>query len=55
MTSSSEPTSTKITSEHSIRVEEPLLTQDDNDVEIAYTYDALRRVTTETVAATDPS
>uniref|UniRef100_UPI003CF6B429 RHS repeat-associated core domain-containing protein n=1 Tax=Pseudomonas sp. DWP3-1-2 TaxID=2804645 RepID=UPI003CF6B429 len=33
---------------------QPLLNRDDNDVEIAYRYDALGRVTEETVAPNDP-
>ncbi|MBF8781712.1 RHS repeat protein, partial [Pseudomonas fulva] len=43
----------KITLEHSILIGEPLLNRDDNDVEIAYEYDALRRVVRETVAPND--
>ncbi|VVN26883.1 RHS repeat protein [Pseudomonas fluorescens] len=39
-----------MTLEHSLLHGEPLLTRDDNDVEIRYTYDALLRVTSETVA-----
>jgi RHS repeat-associated protein len=39
-----------ITLQHSILNGEPLLNRDDNDVEIRYTYDALQRVTSETVA-----
>jgi RHS repeat-associated protein len=39
-----------ITLEHSLLNGEPLLTRDDNNVEILYTYDALNRVTSETVA-----
>ncbi|MCD4530468.1 MULTISPECIES: RHS repeat domain-containing protein [Pseudomonas] len=35
---------------HSVLNGEPLLNRDDNNVEIHYTYDALRRVTRETVA-----
>ena len=35
--------------EHSLLNGEPLLNRDDNDVEIRYTYDVLRRVTSETV------
>ncbi|MBC3498042.1 hypothetical protein V7V80_17075 [Pseudomonas kermanshahensis] len=38
-----------ITLQHSIIHGEPVLNRDDSDVEIAYTYDALRRVTFETV------
>ncbi|MFV3405047.1 sugar-binding protein [Pseudomonas sp. NY15463] len=40
------------TLQHSILIGEPLLTYDDNQVQIAYAYDELRRVTRETV---DPS
>ena len=39
-----------VTLEHSLLSGEPLLTRDDNDVEIAYEYDLLGRVTKETVA-----
>ncbi|QCY12720.1 RHS repeat-associated core domain-containing protein [Pseudomonas sp. MPC6] len=39
-----------VTLEHSLLHGEPLLTRDDSDVEIRYTYDALLRVTCETVA-----
>lgn len=39
-----------ITLQHSLMSGEPLLNRDDNDVEIAYEYDLLRRVTKETVA-----
>ncbi|VVO00962.1 RHS repeat-associated core domain-containing protein [Pseudomonas fluorescens] len=39
-----------VTLEHSLLHGEPLLTRDDNDVEIRYLYDALLRVTRETVA-----
>jgi RHS repeat-associated protein len=39
-----------VTLEHSLVHGEPLLTRDDNDVEIRYSYDALLRVTRETVA-----
>ena len=39
-----------ITLQHSLLNGEPLLNRDDNDVEIRYAYDALRRVTRETVA-----
>jgi YD repeat-containing protein len=42
-----------ITLEHSLLNGEPLLNHDDNDVEIRYTYDVLRRVTSETVAPAD--
>ncbi|WP_367237632.1 sugar-binding protein [Pseudomonas sp. Rh2] len=37
------------TLQHSILIGEPLLNYDDNQVQIAYTYDELRRVTSETV------
>lgn len=40
----------KITLQHSLLIGEPLLNRDDNDVEIEYEYDLLRRVTRETVA-----
>ncbi|MFB4393047.1 MULTISPECIES: RHS repeat domain-containing protein, partial [unclassified Pseudomonas] len=43
-----------ITLQHSVLINQPLLTRDDNDVEIAYLYDALRRVVRETVAPGDP-
>uniref|UniRef100_UPI000761F821 RHS repeat domain-containing protein n=2 Tax=Pseudomonas TaxID=286 RepID=UPI000761F821 len=43
-----------ITTCHSMLTGEALLNRDDNDVEIAYEYDALRRVTRETVAPNDP-
>ena len=36
--------------QHDLQTGEPLLNRDDNDVEIRYQYDALRRVTRETVA-----
>ncbi|QHF03968.1 sugar-binding protein [Pseudomonas asturiensis] len=39
-----------VTLEHSLLNGEPLLNRDDNDVEIRYTYDRLRRVLSETVA-----
>ncbi len=39
-----------ITLEHSLLNGEPLLNRDDNDIEIRYTYDRLRRVLSETVA-----
>jgi RHS repeat-associated protein len=39
-----------ITLEHSMLTGEPLLNRDDNDVEIRYAYDSLRRVVRETVA-----
>ncbi|MEE4082905.1 sugar-binding protein [Pseudomonas viridiflava] len=38
------------TFEHSLLMGEPLLNRDDNDVEIRYAYDSLRRVFAETVA-----
>ena len=38
------------TFDHSLQTGEPLLSRDDNDVEIAYDYDLLGRVTKETVA-----
>jgi RHS repeat-associated protein len=40
----------EITLEHSLLTGEPLLNRDDNDVEIRYLYDNLRRVLRETVA-----
>jgi len=43
-----------ITLESSLLNGEPLLERDDNDVEIRRTYDALNRVTSETVAPDDP-
>lgn len=43
-------TTKKVTSEISMVHGQPLLVEDDNDVKIAYTYDALQRVTQETVA-----
>lgn len=43
-----------ITLQHSLETGEPLLNRDDNDVEIRYQYDALRRVTRETVAHGKP-
>ncbi|WNW10755.1 RHS repeat-associated core domain-containing protein [Pseudomonas sp. DTU_2021_1001937_2_SI_NGA_ILE_001] len=43
-----------ITLEHSLFTGEPLLNRDDNDVEIRYHYDALRRVVEETVAPGTP-
>ncbi|GAB7529469.1 RHS repeat-associated core domain-containing protein [Pseudomonas sp. 3A(2025)] len=43
-----------ITLEHSLLNGEPLLTRDDNDVEIRYQYDVLGRVTRETVAPGSP-
>lgn len=39
-----------ITLQHDLQTGEPLLSRDDNDIEIRYQYDALRRVTRETVA-----
>ncbi|OUM07100.1 sugar-binding protein [Pseudomonas syringae] len=39
-----------ITLEHSLLIGEPLLNRDDNNVEIRYVYDNLRRVVSETVA-----
>lgn len=39
-----------ITLQHSILIGEPMLNYDDNQVQIAYVYDVLRRVTQETVA-----
>lgn len=41
------------TLQHSVLIGEPLLNHDDNDVQIAYVYDELRRVTSETVAPND--
>lgn len=43
-----------VTLEHSLFTGEPLLNRDDNDVEIRYTYDSLRRVLSETVAPDTP-
>jgi YD repeat-containing protein len=43
-----------ITLEHSLLNGEPLLNRDDNDVEIAYRYDLLARITQETVAPGTP-
>lgn len=40
--------------EHDLQTGEPLLNRDDNNVEIRYEYDALRRVTRETVAPGTP-
>ena len=40
----------EITLQHSLLIGEPLLNRDDNEVVIEYEYDALRRVTRETVA-----
>jgi YD repeat-containing protein len=40
----------KVTLQHSVLNGEPLLNQDDNGVEIRYSYDVLRRVTSETVS-----
>ncbi|MBH3343865.1 RHS repeat domain-containing protein [Pseudomonas parafulva] len=42
-----------ITLKHSMLIGEPLLNRDDNDVEIEYAYDALRRVVRETVSPND--
>ena len=39
---------------HSALIGEPLFNRDDNDVEIAYAYDRLARVISETVAPNDP-
>ncbi|MCJ8205297.1 sugar-binding protein [Pseudomonas sp. RGM2987] len=44
----------KIVSEDSLLHGQPLLTRDDNGVKIRYTYDALNRVETETVAPDEP-
>lgn len=44
----------EITLKHSILIGEPLLNRDDNNVEIEYAYDALRRVVRETVSPNDP-
>lgn len=44
----------KVTLEHSIVTGEPLLNQDDNNVKIHYSYDVLRRVTSETVSPDTP-
>lgn len=44
----------EITLKQSILIDEPLLNRDDNDIEIAYTYDALIRTTSETVSPNDP-
>ncbi|WEK29702.1 MAG: sugar-binding protein [Candidatus Pseudomonas phytovorans] len=43
-----------VTLKHSITIGEPLLNRDDNDVEIAYTYDSLNRTTSETVSPNQP-
>lgn len=43
-------TSRVVVREHSLLHGQPLLARDDNDVEIAYSYDVLGRVTAETVA-----
>ncbi|MGN7838762.1 RHS repeat domain-containing protein [Stenotrophomonas sp. 22385] len=43
-----------ITQEHSLLNGEPLLVQDEDGVEIRYTYDALARVTLETVSPDNP-
>jgi RHS repeat-associated protein len=48
------PTRKLVTLLHSLFNGEPLLTRDDNDVEIAYEYDLLGRVTKETVAPNSP-
>lgn len=45
----------QITLRQSMLIGEPLLNRDDNDVEIAYEYDALRRVIRETVSPNDPA
>ncbi|MEB0207281.1 sugar-binding protein [Pseudomonas sp. CCC3.1] len=42
-----------ITLQYSLFSGQPVLTRDDNDIEILYTYDALQRVTSETVAPND--
>lgn len=44
-----------ITLKDSILIGEPLLNRDDADIEIAYTYDALNRTTSETVSPNDPA
>lgn len=44
----------ELTLQHSLLIGEPLLNRDDNDVEIEYEYDELRRVTRETVAPRTP-
>ncbi|MBA1194245.1 RHS repeat protein [Pseudomonas entomophila] len=44
-----------ITLQHDTLINQPLLNRDDNDVEIAYAYDALRRVIEETVSPNDES
>lgn len=41
------------TLQHSLLIGEPLLNHDDNQVQIAYVYDELRRVTSETVSPND--
>jgi len=46
--------SKEITVQHSVLFGEPMLSQDDNDVKIAYEYDGLRRVVKETVSPDDP-
>ena len=43
-----------ITLKDSILIGAPLLNRDDADIEIAYTYDALNRTTSETVSPNDP-
>ncbi|RII76144.1 RHS repeat domain-containing protein [Pseudomonas monteilii] len=47
--------SKEITVKHSMLIGEPLLNRDDNNVEIEYAYDALRRVVRETVSPNDPT
>ncbi|MCO7565787.1 sugar-binding protein [Pseudomonas guariconensis] len=42
------------TLQHSVLIGEPMLNYDDNEVQIAYVYDVLRRVTQETVAPGTP-
>ncbi len=44
----------RIVLETSMLIGEPLLNRDDNDVEIAYVYDAIRRVVRETVSPNNP-
>ncbi|MDR6714640.1 YD repeat-containing protein [Pseudomonas hunanensis] len=43
-----------VTLRQSVLLNQPLLNRDDNDVEIAYEYDALRRVIKETVSPNEP-
>ncbi|WP_349976521.1 sugar-binding protein [Pseudomonas sp. WHRI 8519] len=43
-----------VTLQHCVLINEPLLNLDDNQVEIAYQYDPLRRVIQETVSPNDP-